>query len=689
MSNFLTNFSNGMATITRSFPAVRERQKLTIPFKKNHLADAAATLAILGNVEVPVPPSWLSEADPQAALTLSANNLTKELLTKLSGADVEIAEKGSTHKVVGRLAGIEPFAEQINNTLVNRYKAVVIDKNGTVQVITDDKIGALTFTDKKVQAEIGKALDRNFQQLKPNSVFVDIELAPAPDAGKDDKPIYIQYTIPTSAWQPIYQLRLNAKTKKTELECSAKIDNPTDEDLNDYVVTAVVGDPITFETDVADVRKPVRQRVNIVSDQGLGFVGAEDDIASLQQLASGSTTCDFDDDAGGSRGAVRARRANNSKSVRAQGMAFAAAAPAACTLESLQAEPRAKSAIDVQASECGDFAVFTAKTPISIGANRSTPVQLFQQDVEGEVILLYNEAKDANRPFRAVKFKNTTPHSLGKGVCTVFNDDIFSGTCVLEAVKPNETKLLPHARENGVKVFKNPPNSGDHRRLTRTARIEISKGIAIFDQTTKQMTTYRIQNSKNEAFTLEVEHSRTLPESTLETTGNDGEPTTLANGIRVPVKLPANGTVEVKITETSPSRERISLSYHNGPDWLRRYFLDVANGKAASNKKVKAILEIQEELFKANQELQTATQQCQALQREQARKIELVKALNTGTEADRHRGDLSKNEDEISKAEKTTIPELQKKVQEVQEKLDEALKALSASWVEGGAAPVR
>src|SRR5262249_20408774 len=162
-----------------------------------------------------------------------------------------------------------------------------------------------------------------------------------------------------------------------------------------YIVTAVVGDPLTFETDVADVRRPVRQKVNIVSDQALGFVGAEDDISSLAPMGAGD----------------RSLPSPPPMHRRAKG-AMAAPAPVAATpLESRGVEPRAKTAIDVQASECGDFAAFTAKTPINIGANRSTPVQLFRQDVEGEVFLLYNQSKDAHRPFRAVKFKNTTPHS--------------------------------------------------------------------------------------------------------------------------------------------------------------------------------------------------------------------------------------------------------------------------------------
>jgi hypothetical protein len=118
---------------------------------------------------------------------------------------------------------------------------------------------------RAVRQEINKALERDYATINPESTIVTIGLAPDTESKEGNESIVYQLTIPFSAWQPVYQLRL--KNNQCEIEASAKVDNPTDEDLNDYIVSVATGDPNTFETDLADVRKPRRQRVNIISDQ--------------------------------------------------------------------------------------------------------------------------------------------------------------------------------------------------------------------------------------------------------------------------------------------------------------------------------------------------------------------------------------------------------------------------------------
>src|SRR3954454_10940436 len=108
-----------------------------------------------------------------------------------------------------------------------------------------------------------------------------------------------------------------------------------------------------------------------------------------------------------------------------------------------------------EARESGDFSVFTSPAPVDVGAKRSAIIPLFRAAIgEAQVLLFYNERDDPQRPFRAVRFTNQAAHSLGRGVCEAFVDGEFQGKSVLGPTKPGEEALLIHAKETGVRVFK-------------------------------------------------------------------------------------------------------------------------------------------------------------------------------------------------------------------------------------------
>jgi hypothetical protein len=481
-------------------------------------------------------------------------------------------------------------------------------------------------------------------------------------------------TIPFSAWQMVYQLRL--KNNKCEIEASAKVDNPTDEDLNDYIVSVATGDPNTFETDLADVRKPRRQRVNIISDQATGAVGAEDALPEWNAEAAGL------EEVGSRRvgtGLISAGGALGVRAPKTSAMPMAAAVPTA---------PRAAQPGAV-VSDVGDFAIYTSKHPVSIGRKRSAVIPLFQAQAEGHVLLLYKEQADAKRPYRAVKFKNTTEYSLGKGSCTVYADDVYQGQVVLEATKPGEERTLPHARENGVRVFKNPPGSNGGSTSDRRVRIEIVKGTILIDDVNTHETVYRFINSKPETFNMEVEHQRQIGDArtTFQVKGNSGPTAALENGLRIPCRLPGKGQMEVRVQETYPVSQTVIL--YQSPvqnfQWFLRSVIEVENPpeKLVKSRKITNVIELFNKVSQATENVREAEQEVQVLSREQSRKIELVKSGGSGSQVDTWREELATNEKEINSLEREKVPALRKAVKEAENALTEALKNLTVSWVDG------
>src|SRR5262252_5133182 len=620
MSNYLTIFSNGMAHFTRQLPAVKERTTVQIPVKRTSLADALATLAFFGNVKITEPASY-PVTDADKVLTIDPSNVTRDLATKLAGTKVEVTERaGGTTK--GTLFGIQPYEERVGEAVVERYRVGIYDEASALQTFNDSDVKAIKFLDPTVQQEIKKALERCASTINPESTNVSVGLAP--EGKTEGQEVIYQLTIPFSAWQPVYQLRI--KKGECEIEASAKVDNPTDEDLNDYIVSVATGDPNTFETDQADVRKPRRQRVNIISDQATGAVGAED--ALPEWAANQAEVAELEDSGVRARGGA-ARVAKSQVYGAARPMP--APAMAAQAFGGVPEMARAEGGGAV-VSDVGDFAIYTSKNPVNIGRKRSAVIPLFQADAQGQVLLLYKEQADAKRPYRAVKFKNTTEYSLGKGSCTVYSDDVYQGQVVLEATKPGEERTLPHARENGVRVFKNPPGSNGGSTSDRRVRIEITKGTVVIDNVNTHETVYRFNNSKPETFNVEIEHPRQIGDArtTFQVKGNSGPSAALENGLRIPCKLPGKGQLEVRVQETYPISQTVIL-YQNPVQnfqWFLRSVIEVDNPpeKLAKSRKITNVIDLFNKVTEANEKVHEAEQEVQVLSREQARKLELVKS---------------------------------------------------------------
>jgi hypothetical protein len=677
MSNYLTIFSNGMAHFTRTLPPVRENTTVQIPVKRKSLADALATLAVFGNVRITEPPSY-PVADADKVLTIDPSNVTRDLATKLSGAKVSIEERGGPG-ITGTLLGIQPYDERVGEAVVEHYRVGVYGDDGRYYTYAENDVKCIQFLDPTVRQEINKALERNYATINPESTIVTIGLAPETESKGGNESIVYQLTIPFSAWQPVYQLRL--KNNQCEIEASAKIDNPTDEDLNDYIVSVATGDPNTFETDLADVRKPRRQRVNIISDQATGAVGAEDALPEWSEqyapLVADQELAEEDEAGVRARGgAARALRS----------MARAPAPPPMAVMGVPEAARAQASGAVV--SDVGDFALYTSKNPVNIGRHRSAVIPLFHAQAEGQAFLLYKEQADARRPYRAVKFKNTTEYSLGKGSCTVYADDVYQGQVVLEATKPGEERTLPHARENGVRAFKNPPGSSGGITSEHRVRIEIVKGTVVIDNVSTHETVYRFVNSKPETFKMEIEHQRQIGDAstTFQVKGNTGPTAALENGLRIPCQLPSKGQTEVRVQETHPVSKTVILYQRpvHKLEWFMRTVIEVDNPpeKLTKSRAIANVLELFSKVTEATDKVHEAEQEVQVLSREQARKLKLVKSGGSGTQVDTWRQELASNEKEIHAYERETLPALRKAVNQAENALTEALKNLTVTWVD-------
>lgn len=529
--NTITLFSNGIGHFKRNYkiPA-NENVKISIPFNTEHISDVLESLTVFGEgVKLDSPPSFIPSNSDLTSLTFSEGEGYVSLLRGLSGAEVSVQIRPTGKPVRGTLVGVEQKNVTVDSKSVVTQEYLVLESNGNLHRYLMTEVEDVQFLQETVKSEIQKALKAKFTRIKPNSTMMELSVS----STKDTNAI-VFYKIPVASWKMRYGIR---QDKNAFLDGSAIVDNNTDEDWNDFIVSVVTGNPISFKTDLGMVVVPHREFVKIVDDNTLGNVNVRE--AAFASAKSGSRSL---------RGAMP--MAASAMALSNVGGFEAAAFNADASYDAMAEAP------GMDSKDVGDFCVFTAKEPVSISSKRSAIIPMFGVDLKTSSNLLYYKPQNhASRPYRAFKFKNETPYSLSKGKVVVYQQGLFSGECVMETTKPGENRTLAYCLENGVKV-----NSETGNCDSTVSSLRLAKGYA-FDEIVDEITTkYSVSNKKNEAFKFMVEHKCNLGKSKVSVSNNFTAEKLVEDTWRVYFDLPANETIEFELTETCVRTQKYSLN---------------------------------------------------------------------------------------------------------------------------------
>lgn len=669
--NDVTLFSNGIGHFRRTYEVPAEQEEsITIPFKTDFIGDVAASLQVFGKVRLVEPPSFTPANSNATSLNIDQADATKSLLTQLSGALVTLSKSAlnlgalSTNEgdddksllsqrehIECHLVGVETRPEKTKDGVTQR-DYVVYMQDGKVARIALDHLLSIQFNDDTVRTEIDKALKMNFQQIKPDSTLLDLKLT-----AKEATDAVIQYTIPVAAWKMRYAIRED--DGKFTLEGAAIIDNNTDEDWDNFRISVVTGNPISFNTDIAEVVLPQRKYVKLVDDVVLGNVDVEEGSTMMGAVMP---------QAAAMRGGV-ARHAKMSVANYADfGMESCA------DMEALESAQYVAEAPGVESKEVGDFCVFTSKEPITILARKSAVVPMFTVPLShAGVVLLYKETNHARRPYRAIKFRNETLDTLGKGKTVIYNEGVFSGECVLDTTKPGENRMLPHCLENGVKIVKEHKDNA--RRCTS---IKVSEGVAINEILQLTTTGYTIDNKKDETFKLALEHRGTYGNgATIEFTGVEiAEQEKLSDGWRVYFEIGPKQKLELMSKETLIQHQEVHLGMETMLHWISTGIPIKDNPQvvvcADLQKKIDDLEEQRDELKDRKSDL---SQQADRVRRN-------IEAVGEKGDVTNWIADLDATEREIRTIETITAPELKKQIADIREQLVAALQEIDLTWTD-------
>lgn len=668
--NDVTLFSNGMGHFRRTYD-VKEKTLISIPFKKDHIGDVAASLQVFGDVKLNSPPTFTPSNSNDTALRIQSGNALKSLLQSLSGAQVRVPVNGTSKvKDTYTLVGIENEGQFKDDALYTDRLVAILMKDGSVSRRPMDSMTDIEFTEDSVKAEIEKALKNNFQTIKPDSTLVEVLLSPK---SGDAAQAIVEYTLPVAAWKMRYTIRQEGKL--FTIEGAAIIDNNTDEDWNNFRVSVVTGNPISFATDIANVVVPQRKFVELVEKNTLGNVQAEQGTMVMACSASAGGAEYGQQDLRNSK----ARRLNVARSLGVKGSVsnYADFGMEACN-ESQEYEMALAEAPGMTSEEVGDFCVFRSKDTISILSRKSAVVPMFSQKLEQSgLVLLYKESNHDRRPYRAVKFRNETDNTLGRGKTLIYNQSIFSGECVLETTKPGENRMLAHCLENGVKIAKEVK-----AREQKVSSLKISEGVGVSEQVSTCSTEYVLENKKDEAFKMAFEHTSALgvKDSLVVFDGVEiVEQEKLSDGWRLYFNIAPKQKLTLKAMETRVDRNEI---YMHNMHWITTAIIDTKN-PLATNPQILECIDLQKQIDKLTKEERDINDKTNKLVSKAQRIRENVTAAK-GVEGSSDRlsswlANLDDFEKDIVTME-SRVPVLQEKKQEVSKQLMSKLRDLTVSW---------
>ncbi len=657
-----TIYSNGIADFQRVFPVSGRKNVISIPVRQQHLADVLASLTISGDVVISAPPSFQPANQDETSLRIPTSDSITSFARQLAGADVELTI--GEQSVTGKLFGVqdqqvggegEPFVEQ---------KLVVHTDTGLTQ-ISIRQIEKLQFTDPAIRTEIDKALSRQLRQIKPNSTFIELELS----TKRKKTDAIIQYTIPAAAWKISYRI-ITGTDSSMELQGHAIVDNNTDEDWQDFVISVVMGQPITFSTDLAESKTPARSHVNVVQDEAVGSVEVEETIADLEMLSSG-VAAHYD------RAAAAPRRAS---------------AAASAKLNWSDARERAGSA-SIQAAEVsdtGDFCIFESANPVSIDARRSASIPMFQTVLdESKSVLHFRASHHPERPYQSIRFKNSTEHSLGRGACTVYDRTTYVGNCIVPTIAPGGIALLPHALETAVRVHIEPGKVE-----TRRIGIRVAEGVAYESYHKLLRQEYVINSKRDQALPFLIDHQLTIANANVNcqlirphVDAVDLDLEKLKDARRVEFELLEKDVVKVVFIETAVSKSVVRLTGDTAEDadfriaWLYENLID-SNSSLAQDPAIARCMELQKQLDETIQKLKYAHAEIKRLNERQERLRKNIQAGVSDQQKARWQDDLSRAEDNLVQLEEEHIPDLMADRDDCRQRLFTALHHLVIDWSE-------
>lgn len=392
-------FTSGVAYFEHA-GTVTGDQALDLSVPPSEMDDMLQTLVLQDFGGGTIEPVVYDSRDPLGrilagySIDLSGAPTLAQILSQLRGEAVQLQASRTLEGVIVSVERIEVEGEP-PRTFITLSTADGLTRVDLAEVTN------VRLEDEALQAELQDALSAVARHRADEATTLRISFA-----GAGEREVRVGYVREMPVWKSTYRLVVD-DGGSGQLQGWAILDNPTDTDLDEVMVSFVAGQPAAFVTSLYDPVYAPRQRV-------------EPPTADVLDVAADEVQL---------------------------GRALAAPAPAPMAEAQAFEAPNLGAGVSAMASgeRSGATFAYHVSTPVSVGRHQSVMVPIVQTTVSATRLSHYDNGAFAANPLAAVRVVNDTGLHLAAGTVTIYDANGFAGNALLADLVPGDSRLLSYA----------------------------------------------------------------------------------------------------------------------------------------------------------------------------------------------------------------------------------------------------
>lgn len=537
-----------------------------------------------------------------------------QFLMQLKGARLTAKAAGET--VEGRILGVEPITEVVNNQALNKgYRLVLLTEGGPIRSVDLFAVSEFSLADEALQRDLRRLLD-----LSLDSKYTNRKKLTLSATGQGERELRIGYLVEMPIWKCSYRVIFDEKKKDASalLQGWALAENNTEDDWKDVQISFVAGNPMSF---VMDLYSPYYVRRAQAPIPGLQHLAVDWGAVSPPDLAKEELAATAEarkKPPRGVSGRVAAPMMPPAAPVQRMDQAAHLAPPPPVPGARDADKPAPKPLGELlagsydagaQAAKVGELFSYAPKEKVSVPRGQAAMVPILSKQIAGRR-LLYYKASFSPKATNAFVLRNATDLTLEAGAMTFFEGSTSLGEGILNhTLPPGSQEVVPYAIDASVDI-----NPQQKSRREPHFKARLADGILTLTAVETLTNTWKIVNRGKEAATLwlhqpkNVDYRLSKPEKPLKEVDNH---------YRFEVPLKAGETLDFVVEEKRDVKETVRLA--NTTEDQIRFFMAQPYLSPGARVFMKDLSDLMAQKAGLQRQIAEWTQQTQRLSEEQGR----------------------------------------------------------------------
>ena len=670
---------------------VRGNQTVTIAFTTAQLNDVLKSLTAIdlnGGRIADVSYNSTAPLDQRLntlQIPIGQKTTTAEFLEALRGARVEIRNAGVV--AIGRLLSVETVnstssdEDKESKQITPHTELSVITDSGELRTFRLTPATSVHLLEHDVSQEVGRYLS-----LIASTRAADVRKMAISTEGSGDRELTVSYISEVPVWKSTYRIVLPSDAKqKPLLQGWAVVDNTVGEDWDNVELALIAGAPQSFIENISQPYYTRRPEIGLPTMAMLNPQTHEGTMSESVEVINGPLALAgkadrFDQDAKLSTETKSGRQTYKFQGAATGlpisggvGAGFGGGIAGGTLQRNVPTQQFDRvAAMEQQIStaatqDIGDLFEYRIKQPVTIHKNQSALVPILQARIDAEKVTLWSPGKP--RPLRALWLTNSSGLTLDGGTFSIQEAQTFAGEGLMDAIRPNEKRLISYAADPAVQV---KPEFKGEGQLTTLVRIH--RGVMYQESQERQQHTYTVRNQDSNEREVIIEHPQRDGWKLAE--GAKPEETS-ASAYRFRLKVEPEKTCSLEFEEvhslgtnyllSNLTPDQITIFAHQG--WMNQKLENA----------LRPIMQQKDEIAGYAEQISTTKGKINSIFEDQKRLRENLSALKGGAEvrslAQRYTNELNREEDELGSLRKN-LADLQDKHNAANQKLNEMMEQL-------------